>query len=151
MRRLYRRKEDSVIAGVCGGLGDYLELDPVLVRLLFIFFAIFSGLAIVVYIFLWLFVPCRGQETQSPGDRAQAGAQEMAARARELRDSLQGGGETARRASLIVGGALVFFGLAFLLRNLGFTWLRWLGARTIWPLLLIGAGLALLLQRPKGE
>ncbi len=59
MKKLYRSKRDRMIAGVCGGLGEYFEVDPNLVRLLFVFLAIFSGLLpmLLFYIIAWIVVP----------------------------------------------------------------------------------------------
>ena len=51
MKRIFRSKEDRIIAGVCGGFAEYLGIDPTLVRLVWIFFTIFGGLGILAYIF----------------------------------------------------------------------------------------------------
>jgi len=55
-RRIYRDPDDRVIGGVCSGLGAYLGLDPVIVRILFVLFLIF-GIGFLVYIILWIVVP----------------------------------------------------------------------------------------------
>jgi phage shock protein PspC (stress-responsive transcriptional regulator) len=57
-KRLYRSKEEKMIAGVCGGIAEYFGLDPVLVRVGYIllsFFTVFSGLP--VYLILWIVIP----------------------------------------------------------------------------------------------
>ena len=46
-----------MIAGVCGGLADYLGLDPTLVRLIFVLLAILGGPGILIYIIMWILVP----------------------------------------------------------------------------------------------
>lgn len=56
-KRLYRSRTDSKIAGVCGGLGEYFNIDPVWVRLLFVLFFFAGGSALLVYIICWLVVP----------------------------------------------------------------------------------------------
>ncbi|MEJ2348727.1 MAG: PspC domain-containing protein [Anaerolineales bacterium] len=61
-KRLYRSREDRMIAGVCGGLGDYFGIDPTLVRLLFVFAALFYGPGILAYLILMLVVPEEPQE-----------------------------------------------------------------------------------------
>ncbi|MDR6224630.1 PspC domain-containing protein [Desmospora profundinema] len=43
MRRLYRSREDRMIAGVCGGIGQTYNIDPALIRILFVVLLIFSG------------------------------------------------------------------------------------------------------------
>lgn len=57
IRRLYRSDEDRVIAGICGGLGDYFGIDPVLIRLVWIIFALTGGMGIVMYLLFWIFIP----------------------------------------------------------------------------------------------
>lgn len=56
-RKLYRSRSDRAIAGVCGGLADYLRVDPLAIRLLTLFLIVFGGLSIWAYIILWLVVP----------------------------------------------------------------------------------------------
>ncbi len=55
--RLRRNKIDGILGGVCAGLGDYLGLDPVIVRVIFILLLIFTGLTVIVYPILWLCIP----------------------------------------------------------------------------------------------
>lgn len=53
MKRLYKSRENRMLAGVCGGLGDYFGVDPTLVRLLYLF----SGIGILVYIIMAIVIP----------------------------------------------------------------------------------------------
>ena len=55
--RLYRSQSDSIIAGVCGGLGNYLNVDPVIFRILFVVALLIGGSGFLVYIILWIVVP----------------------------------------------------------------------------------------------
>jgi len=57
VKRLHRSLQDRKIAGVCGGLGDYFDFDPVFFRLFFLFSILFGGLGLVAYLVLWLLVP----------------------------------------------------------------------------------------------
>ena len=54
---LHLSRANRKIAGVCGGLGEWLDVDPVFLRVGFVLLALFGGLGIVVYVVLWLFVP----------------------------------------------------------------------------------------------
>jgi len=62
-RRLYRSREDRVIAGVAGGLGRYFNVDPIFFRIGFVALLFFGGLSAVLYGAAWLFVPDEGGET----------------------------------------------------------------------------------------
>jgi phage shock protein PspC (stress-responsive transcriptional regulator) len=55
MKRLYRNKELGKLGGVCAGIGDYLNIDPVIIRLIFLLL-IFAG-GIVAYLVAWIIVP----------------------------------------------------------------------------------------------
>lgn len=59
VKRLYRSGSSRMIAGVCGGLADYLGVDPTLVRLVYVALSIFSAAfpGILVYIIAWLLIP----------------------------------------------------------------------------------------------
>lgn len=56
MKKLYRSKRNRIIAGVCGGIGEYLDVDPTLVRLLWVLLS-FQGIGIIVYVIAWVIVP----------------------------------------------------------------------------------------------
>ncbi|HEY2957964.1 MAG TPA: PspC domain-containing protein [Actinomycetota bacterium] len=56
-RKLYRSRTDRKIAGVCGGLASYFNVDPTLIRVLFVVLAVVGGSGIILYLALWLIVP----------------------------------------------------------------------------------------------
>lgn len=55
--KLRRNKIDGVIGGVCAGLGDYLGLDAIIVRIIFVLLLIFTGLPAIIYPILWICIP----------------------------------------------------------------------------------------------
>ena len=56
-RRLYRSRQERIIAGICGGLADFFGLNVSRVRLILLLLILFAGLSVWVYILLWLVVP----------------------------------------------------------------------------------------------
>ncbi|MBN2109845.1 MAG: PspC domain-containing protein [Methanosarcinaceae archaeon] len=57
-KELRRAKDNRMIAGVCGGIGEYLNIDPVMIRLLWAAITIFSfGAGVVAYIIAWIIIP----------------------------------------------------------------------------------------------
>jgi len=58
MRRLYRDRWDRKIAGVCGGLGQYLEIDSTIIRLLVVILCIFTAVLpmLILYILAWMLI-----------------------------------------------------------------------------------------------
>ena len=56
-KRLYRSRTDRQLAGVCGGLANYLEIDPTMIRIAFVLLALFGGPGLLLYIIMALVVP----------------------------------------------------------------------------------------------
>lgn len=56
-KRLYKSRSNRMICGVCGGIAEYLKLDPTVIRLLFALFSFFGGSGIVVYIIAAIIIP----------------------------------------------------------------------------------------------
>jgi phage shock protein C len=154
-KKLFRSRSERMIAGVCGGLGEYLGVDPVWLRLFFILLLFATGFGFWAYLILWIIVPEEGRESGTPGDTVQANVQDMADRAREFGQSIQRGlrGDRAPAEAgptsgpVIVGLAFIVLGVFLLLNQLNvFWWLRW---DVMWPLLIILLGGGLLLSRLK--
>jgi phage shock protein C len=131
--KLYRSPTDRVLGGVCGGIGAYLGIDPLLVRLFFVLLTIGGGAGVLIYVVLWIVVP-------EPEGGELASAQPFGSAMRFNNP----------QANLIVGAALVGLGLVFLVQNLGIVWMRWLNVGTLWPLLLVVAGTLVIWRRAKG-
>jgi phage shock protein C len=53
-----------MLAGVCGGIGEYFELDPTIIRVVFVLFSVFVGGGILAYIILWLIIPLEPEITE---------------------------------------------------------------------------------------
>jgi len=59
-KRLYRSKKERIIGGVCGGLGEFLDVDPTIIRLLWAIITVLSmGAGIVAYLLAWIIIPKR--------------------------------------------------------------------------------------------
>jgi phage shock protein C len=56
-KKLMRSRSNSKIAGVCGGLGEYLDMDPTLVRLIWLVLVFFGGTGVLAYIIAWIVMP----------------------------------------------------------------------------------------------
>jgi phage shock protein C len=113
-----RSRRDRVIAGVCGGVGRYLGVDPVLLRIAFIILALANGLGLIAYVVAWVAVP------EEPSDAPPAPPTEAR---REL-------------GRLVLGGALVVLGLVLLLDRLAPDL-----DELFWPLAVVAVGVAVML------
>jgi phage shock protein C len=147
--KLYRSRTDRMVAGVCGGLGQYLGISSTIVRLFFLLLGLSGqGIGLLIYLLLWILLP----ESPTAEDSAPSGPVEFSDRARAMGEDLRAAvSHPDPRAASLIGGALIFVGVVYLLQNLNVAWLRWLDFDYLWPLLLVAGGLALLLRSLRGE
>ena len=138
-KRLHRSDDNRVVAGVCAGLADYFQVDPVLVRLIFVALGFINGLGIVIYLIMWLVVPDEGHSHMAGEDLVRANVDEIGGRLRELGGQMRG----APQGKLIGGVVLVVLGVLFLLQNI----FPHIGGELLWPLALIVIGAFLLFRR----
>ncbi len=134
--KLTRSEADRMIAGVCGGLAAYLNIDPVLVRLAFVILLFASGIGFPIYLILWVIMP-----SEVGADKL--GADVIHDNIEEMSKTVSDGMSRIGRPNT-VGIVLVLLGIYFLFGQFG--WGGWLSA-IFWPLLIIGAGVYMLFRR----
>ena len=61
MKRLYRNTKEQKIAGVCAGIGEYFNVDPTFVRILFLVVTLLGGAGVLVYLICWIAMPTRSE------------------------------------------------------------------------------------------
>ena len=141
--RLYRSQADRMLTGVAGGMAEYLRIDPVIVRLLWVLAAVLtSGLGLLVYLALAVITPSLPrQELDAEGETAgTAAADDQPASA--------GSGAPVRivpvrnGVAVVVGSALIVIGAVALASQFG-----WFDAWRLWPLALIAIGGVLILNQ----
>lgn len=98
--RLTRSTTETMIAGVCGGLAEYFNIDPVIVRLIFVLVTLTSGLGIPVYFVLWIIMPKAG--AVAPRQNIQQGFQEFSQDATRFGQEL--GQEASRLGREVMAG-----------------------------------------------
>jgi phage shock protein PspC (stress-responsive transcriptional regulator) len=149
-KRLFRNSSDKVIAGVCSGLGDYFDLDHILVRLIFIVLVLAGGSGVLIYLILWIATPekpvefhqssntstMENQQTnwgQTPGQQTNPSPETPGGQEKHDRRN---------RGNLIGGLVLITVGAIFLadefLPNVNFG--------DLWPVILIVIGIGLLIN-----
>lgn len=138
--KLTRSESDRIIAGVCGGLGEYLGIDAVFVRIAFVLLGFASGVGIPLYIMLMILVPGEANLGQPTSKIVRDNLD-------SLGENLSSGLDRARQESSgrNVGAILlIIVGCYLLLEQIG-----WIGGEFFWPLLLIGLGLFLIIRRSR--
>lgn len=119
------KSHDRKLSGVAGGVADYLDTDPTIVRVLWVvalFIGPLGGAALIAYIIMWFIVP--DPEGVAPVTTAA---------------TREGGSPDA---TLILGVIIFALGMLMLLRTswVWTSWLGWAGGGLIWPIVLIGIG-----------
>lgn len=56
-KRLHRSRTEKMIAGVCGGLAEYLNVDPTLVRVAWVLISLLAGVGVLLYLIMWVIMP----------------------------------------------------------------------------------------------
>jgi len=147
-RRLYRSRKDRKIAGICGGVAEYFEIDPALVRVAAVVLFLLHGVGLIAYLIAWVAIPWGpGEEPAQEGAAAAASPPGPADRPK------------SRHLDLVAGGLFIAAGFLFLLMNLGildWDFLRMVRWRVIWPVALIAIGAYVVMsslraQRRAGE
>lgn len=176
-KRLYRSRQDCYIGGVAGGIAEYFDVDPTLVRLAWVLFG-FMGGGVLAYLIAWLVIPPapEGEENEN-FRRSEEIREKVVSTAKQVEDRIKGAtnppssaetpeGETAREAGetsewkvearggrdqRLIGVILVALGVMFLANQASpFAPIRLL-LSVIWPLMLVAAGIYILLNRRHHE
>jgi phage shock protein C len=144
--RLLRSQQDRILGGVCGGLGKYLNIDVILVRLFFIVFTLVGGIGPLVYIILWIVVPSEETVYGNGTSPYQVDGEVIKDRAETFKDEfVQVVNKPSKKTGLYIGIGLILVGGYYFLRNMNIPWLAWVNNDVILAGLVIVAGVALLM------
>jgi phage shock protein PspC (stress-responsive transcriptional regulator) len=155
MKTLRRSITNRTIGGVCGGIAEFFDLDPVLVRLIFVLLAIFGGAGVILYIVAWIVMPERSindsiKDAEIVDDDKKKTdhhlkkeldnvVEELKQDFKEIEKDVK---KTKHSSSGWFGYLLIFLGVAFLLRTFGWLHFSWCGIWQFWPVFLIFIGVA---------
>lgn len=145
-KNLYRSEENRIIAGVCGGLGEYFNIDPVMIRIIFFLLAFFGGSGIPVYLVLWLIIPSKSHLNDDQGETVQENIKEIKTKAKEFAEDVKSSSQN-NNTKRIFGIIIMFVGVVFLLENFGFYFLNYLWR--FWPLLIIILGFLIITRNER--
>lgn len=135
-RKLYRSRKNRIVAGVAGGLGEYFDIDPVFVRVIFILATLAGAWGVLAYIILWIVVPNQKFDFELRPQTAE-GETVM-----EEKDPIREYNERRQRQGRTGGLVLVVIGLLFLANN----YLPNFDFGNTWPLILIAIGASLIMN-----
>ncbi len=125
-KKLYRSSRAKVVAGVCAGLGEYFEVDPVLVRALFVVGLLSGGLGAMFYIVMWVIMP--NEETVLTSEPQMEHSENA-----EINDPVF---SEKHKGTVVTGLILVGLGAFFLIRELFPSF----SLEYVFPIMLIAVG-----------
>ena len=147
-KRLYRNESEKVLGGVCAGLGDFLGIDPVFVRIFFILWTVLGELSVLVYILMWIIIP---RETATDAEE-RFEINDVGARfnqmGREIHDITR---QPSPQLITFTGVGLIAWGVYHLIyRAMPFLDL-WSYSQYLWPVLLIAAGVFVIIRASRKD
>jgi len=138
-KKLYRNPLEALLGGVCAGLGSFLGINPVYIRILFVLWAVTGGSAWLFYLVLWIIIPIEGEDSSIDlGKRIKAVGQEISSVFQHPNSQLV----------VFAGIGLIGMGIFFLLRQAHFPWLHW---EIVGPSFLVLAGILILFRALTGK
>lgn len=132
MKKLYRSRQDKMIAGVCAGVAEYYKIDSTLVRLAFVLLTLAYGGGLIAYIVCAIIIP------EKPVDYVE----DMDASGSEANPFGSDNFSTQKKTKQLIGIGLVILGVLFLFDKL--FW--WFDRGIIWPIGIIAVGAFLLIK-----
>lgn len=128
-KKLYRLRENRMIAGVCGGIAEYFNIDPTIIRIIWILFGFVTyGTGVIAYVIALIVIP---EASPSSFENQQGGSTEGHKNGINL-DSI--------KSRIVMGSALVLLGVFLIGRN----FLPWLNFNILWPVILIVIGILII-------
>ena len=130
--KLYRSNTEKVFGGVCGGLADYLNIDVVILRIIFVLLALFGGGGILIYIILWIAIPAQTVSYATLKENLDA----------EITNEEHPKNTTSKQSNTALGAGiiLIIVGLLFLADRL----MPYYDLIDFWPVILIAAGVIII-------
>ena len=138
-KKWYRSRNDKMIGGVAGGIAEYFDIDPVIVRIIFAFTVIIGGSGLLAYILLWIIIPEVPFTIENDSNSNPSSTSEQRTTSEDDEVDKEQVTKNRTRTTYIFGGMLVVLGVILLFNNL-FSFV------VFWPLIFIALGIALLLK-----
>lgn len=88
-KRLYRSEKDQIIGGVCAGIAEYFNIDPVVIRIIFVIALLSEGFGLIVYIILWIVIPSENSVKKNNKEVVEENTEEIIADIKEVTKGLK--------------------------------------------------------------
>lgn len=138
-KRLYRSRKNCMIAGICGGIAEYFDIDPIIVRIIAVLTIFINGIGLIAYLIGWIVIPRNPEQNSEKEEKLREKAEKIA---QDVGEHIHKNLKNEDKKNSRVIGALILLGLGslFLINN----FLPHLSIGKLWPLILIIIGLGIL-------
>ena len=152
-KKLYRSCKNRILAGVCGGLGEYFDIDPIIMRIAFVLLSLGHGLGLLIYIILAVIIPkdpsCVDQDGKAGANtqKIKEAAKDLGEQARTVVEDFKKDKNWLADGKNLLGILLIIVGFFVLVNQLfPLAWMRW---NLLWPAALILVGVYLIFKNKK--
>lgn len=139
-KKLYRSKTDRVLFGICGGLGEYFEIDSLIIRILFILLTFTGGSGIIIYLILAIIIP-DGEGQKLKNKEMKDVITDAQEKTQDIAEEIKKNGNWIKSAKNIIGLIIVFVGLNILFEHAfdfsPFSFINW---GVVWSLIIVLIG-----------
>ncbi|MDD4937885.1 MAG: PspC domain-containing protein [Candidatus Shapirobacteria bacterium] len=145
-KKIYRSKDDYILAGVCSGLAEYFEVDPTLMRVIFVLLFIGGGAGFLIYLILWLIIPKEGGKKVKVNreENIKEFANDLSDKAQTVASEIRSEIKSSKKRGNFFGLVLIIIGVAILIEKLVPVELNW---DYIWPGVLVFLGFYLIVRK----
>ncbi|MFC2130845.1 PspC domain-containing protein [Bacteroidota bacterium] len=148
-KKLHRSRKDRMIAGVCGGIAEYFDVDPVIIRVLFVVLTIGPGIGLLAYIVLWIVVPqgviiIRSSEEKKTGEEQESAKQQESTSSTQDFEVISEEEYAGRKSNgkVIISIIIILVGVFWFIHNV----IPGINFGHLWPLILVAVGILILLK-----
>lgn len=137
-KKLYRNREEAILAGVCSGLADYFEIDITLMRVILVILTIGGGSGLLIYIILWMVTPSKkdGAIINNESDVKDL-VEDVTKKTKNMAKEITKEIKVSNKRGSLLGIILMAVGILILLEKLIPMMIRW---DYVWPGVLIFVG-----------
>lgn len=145
--KIFRSIDDYMIAGVCSGLAKHFNIDPTIVRLIFVLLIFGGGSGVLIYLILWLVIPKEGGEEKEidRGEKVSEFAKEVKNKAESMAKEIKLDTKTKKTGRIsVLGVVLILIGTVTIWNQIFPRMIEW---NFFWPGLLILVGILFLFRK----
>lgn len=148
-KKLYRSKNDRVIFGVCGGLGEYFEVDSLILRILFILLTFTGGSGLIIYLILAIIIP-DGEGKKIKNKEMKEVISDAQLKTQDLAEEIKKNSNWIKSTKNIIGLIIVFIGLNIFFEQVfninPFSFINW---GIVWSLIIVLIGAKIIFSNKK--